>query len=105
MEAVERVLDAAHALKEHGVNRYAHRSKPNLAEERRRAEERRAHERSDLQRSVAHRARRRDSDDESDEDDEKQQQEIKRQSSGCPRRTCSISSKSARRAWTTGSAS
>ncbi|MBV9863674.1 MAG: SpoVR family protein [Alphaproteobacteria bacterium] len=42
-EAVERVLDAAHALKEHGVNRYAHRSKPNLAEERRRAEERREH--------------------------------------------------------------
>jgi stage V sporulation protein R len=37
-EAVERVLDAAHALRDHGVNRYAHRSKPNLAEERRRAE-------------------------------------------------------------------
>jgi spore cortex formation protein SpoVR/YcgB (stage V sporulation) len=43
LEAVERVLDAAHALKEHGVNRYAHRVKLNLAEERRRAEERRAH--------------------------------------------------------------
>ena len=43
MEAVERVLDAAHALKEHGVNRYAHRSRPNLADERRRSEERRAH--------------------------------------------------------------
>src|SRR4029077_4547690 len=43
LEAVERVLDAAHALKEHGVNRYAHRSKPNLAEERQRAEDRRAH--------------------------------------------------------------
>src|SRR5580658_4437345 len=43
LEAVERTLDAAHALKEHGVNRYAHRSKPNLAEERRRAEERREH--------------------------------------------------------------
>ena len=42
-EAVERVLDAAHALKDHGVNRYAHRAKPNLAEERRRAEEWRAH--------------------------------------------------------------
>jgi len=37
------VLDAAHALKEHGVNRYAHRSKPNLAEERQRAEDRRLH--------------------------------------------------------------
>ena len=42
-EAVERVLDAAHALKEHGVNRYAHRTRPNLAEETKRAEERRAH--------------------------------------------------------------
>ena len=55
MEAVERVLDAAHALKEHGVNRYAHRSKPNLAEERQRAEDRRAHEEAtfnDLWRTV-----------------------------------------------------
>ncbi len=43
LDAVERLLDAAHALKEHGVNRYAHRSKPNLAEERQRAEERRAY--------------------------------------------------------------
>jgi len=42
-EAVERVLDAAHALKEHGVNRYTHRARPNLAEEKRRAEERRAY--------------------------------------------------------------
>ena len=42
-EAVERVLDAAHALKDHGVNRYAHRTKPNLAEEQRRAEEWQAH--------------------------------------------------------------
>src|SRR5258706_4611906 len=42
VEAVERVIDAAHALKDHGVNRYAHRTKPNLAEERRRAEEGRA---------------------------------------------------------------
>jgi stage V sporulation protein R len=41
VEAVERVLDAAHALKDHGVNRYAHRAKPNLREEERRAEERR----------------------------------------------------------------
>ena len=53
--AVEQVLDAAHALKEHGVNRYAHRAKPNLAEERQRAEDRRAHEEatfSDLWRTV-----------------------------------------------------
>src|SRR5712692_10381076 len=55
MEAVERALDAAHALKEHGVNRYAHRSKPNLAEERQRIEDRRAHEEAtynDLWRTV-----------------------------------------------------
>jgi stage V sporulation protein R len=55
VEAVERVLDAAHALKEHGVNRYAHRSRPNLAEEQRRTEERRAHEEAtynDLWRTV-----------------------------------------------------
>jgi stage V sporulation protein R len=55
LEAVERVLDAAHALKEHGVNRYAHRSKPNLAEERQRIEDRRAHEEAtynDLWRTV-----------------------------------------------------
>src|ERR1700716_3146394 len=54
-DAVERVLDAAHALKEHGVNRYAHRSKPNLAEERQRMEDRRAHEETtynDLWRTV-----------------------------------------------------
>ncbi|HEV2303562.1 MAG TPA: SpoVR family protein [Stellaceae bacterium] len=43
LEAVERVLDAAHALRDHGVNRYAHRSKPNLADEKRRAEDRQAH--------------------------------------------------------------
>jgi stage V sporulation protein R len=55
VEAVERVLDAAHALKEHGVNRDAHRSKLNLAEEQRRIEERRAHDEStfnDLWRTV-----------------------------------------------------
>src|SRR5438045_6925798 len=43
-QAVDRVLDSAHALKEHGVNRYAHRSRPNLAEEQRRMDERRANE-------------------------------------------------------------
>ena len=55
LEAVEQVLDAAHALKEHGVNRYAHRTKPNLAEERQRIEDRRAHEEAtynDLWRTV-----------------------------------------------------
>jgi stage V sporulation protein R len=44
IDAVERVIDAAHALRDHGVNRYAHRAKPNLGEERRREEERRAHD-------------------------------------------------------------
>src|SRR5438105_13527321 len=44
MEAVERVLDAAQALKEHGVNLYAHRSQPNLAQDRERVRHRRAHE-------------------------------------------------------------
>src|SRR6202047_621419 len=43
VEAVERVLDAAHALRDHGVNRYTHRTRPNLADERARAEEWRAH--------------------------------------------------------------
>jgi spore cortex formation protein SpoVR/YcgB (stage V sporulation) len=42
IEAVERVLDAAHALKDHGVNRYA-RVVPNLREEKAREEERRSH--------------------------------------------------------------
>jgi spore cortex formation protein SpoVR/YcgB (stage V sporulation) len=41
VEAVERVLDAAHALMSHGVHRYARRPKLNLQEERQREEERR----------------------------------------------------------------
>ena len=41
-EAVERILDAGHALKDHGVNRYARRARPNLGEERRRIAERQA---------------------------------------------------------------
>ena len=55
IEAVERVVDAAHALRDHGVNRYAHRAKPNLGEERRREEERRRHDEAnynDLWRTV-----------------------------------------------------
>jgi stage V sporulation protein R len=54
-EAVERVLDAAHALRDHGVNRYVHRSRPNLAEEERRLEERRRYDETtfnDLWRTV-----------------------------------------------------
>jgi stage V sporulation protein R len=41
VEAVERVLDAAHALMNHGVHRYARRPKLNLEDERKREEERR----------------------------------------------------------------
>ncbi|HLJ64232.1 MAG TPA: SpoVR family protein, partial [Stellaceae bacterium] len=43
VEAVERVLDGAHALMNHGVHRYARRPKLNLEEERKRADERRHH--------------------------------------------------------------
>ena len=42
--AVERIIDAAHALKDHGVNRYPRKSRPNLAQETKRAQERQAHE-------------------------------------------------------------
>lgn len=44
VDAVEAVLDAAHALMDHGVNRYAHPTKPNLAEEFQRQREREAYE-------------------------------------------------------------
>ena len=44
--AVERVLDAAHALMDQGVNRYGRRARPSLAEEQARAEARTAHEES-----------------------------------------------------------
>ena len=43
VEAVERVLDAAHALMNHGVHRYARPPKLNLEEERQRQEDRRRH--------------------------------------------------------------
>jgi stage V sporulation protein R len=81
-EAVERVLDAAHALKEHGVNRYAHRSRPNLAEEKRRIEERRAHEEAtynDLWRTVPQL-----SDDKDDPAVNEKQREQLRQQLGLP---------------------
>jgi stage V sporulation protein R len=78
LEAVERVLDAAHALKEHGVNRYAHRSRPNLAEETRRAEERRIHAETtynDLWRTVPKLA----NDEDDLDDEEKLHEEMSRQ--------------------------
>ena len=53
--AVERTLDAAHALMSHGVYRYPGKKKLNLREEEKRAKERRSHEESvfnDLWRTV-----------------------------------------------------
>jgi stage V sporulation protein R len=41
--AVERILDAAHALMDQGVNRYGRRPRPSLADEKKRADARRAH--------------------------------------------------------------
>jgi spore cortex formation protein SpoVR/YcgB (stage V sporulation) len=55
LAAVERVLDAAHALMGQGVNRYGRRARPSLREERARAEARLAHEQesySDIWRTV-----------------------------------------------------
>jgi spore cortex formation protein SpoVR/YcgB (stage V sporulation) len=43
IEAVERVLDAAHALMDQGVNRYGRRARPSLREEQARAQARLAH--------------------------------------------------------------
>lgn len=43
-DAVERILDAAHALMEQGVNRYSHPEKPNLAAELERERERAKYE-------------------------------------------------------------
>jgi spore cortex formation protein SpoVR/YcgB (stage V sporulation) len=43
VEGVERVLDAAHALMDHGVHRYAKPPKLNLEDERKREEERRSY--------------------------------------------------------------
>lgn len=53
--AVERTLDAAHALMSHGVHRYAGKKKLDLREEERREQERRAHDErvfNDLWRTV-----------------------------------------------------
>jgi spore cortex formation protein SpoVR/YcgB (stage V sporulation) len=61
--AVERILDAAHALMDHGVNRYGRRPRPSLAEEEKRAEARRQHQRetyNDLWRTVPSKAERHD---------------------------------------------
>jgi stage V sporulation protein R len=58
--AVERVLDAAHALMEQGVNRYGRRARASLVEERARAEARQTHAQenySDLWRTLPSSAR------------------------------------------------
>jgi stage V sporulation protein R len=55
ISAVERVLDAAHALMDQGVNRYGRRPRPSLADEKKRADARRAHHQAtynDLWRTV-----------------------------------------------------
>ncbi|MBV9510274.1 MAG: SpoVR family protein [Caulobacteraceae bacterium] len=55
IDAVERILDAAHALMDQGVNRYGRRPRPSLSEEQARAEARQAHEQetySDLWRTL-----------------------------------------------------
>jgi len=44
VRAVERLLDAAHALMDHGVDRYQRRTRPNLARDQRRAADRREQE-------------------------------------------------------------
>ncbi|HEY1383367.1 MAG TPA: SpoVR family protein [Dongiaceae bacterium] len=45
ISAVERILDAAHALMEHAVNRYGRRARLSLAAEKKRAEDRLEHQR------------------------------------------------------------
>ena len=58
--AVERVLDAVHALMDQGVNRYGRRPRPSLAEEKKRADARSAHHQStfnDLWRTVPTKAK------------------------------------------------
>lgn len=55
VDAVERILDAGHALMDQGVNRYGRRPRPSLSEEQARAEARQAHEQesySDLWRTL-----------------------------------------------------
>src|SRR5579871_6355796 len=58
--AVERILDAAHALMEQGVDRYGHRARPRLADEQQRFEARQRHNSetfSDLWRTLPQAAR------------------------------------------------
>ena len=97
--AVERTLDAAHALMTHGVHRYPGRKKLDLRQEEKRERERRAHEErvfNDLWRTVPGAPGKSAS-----------ELSIERRApcSGCRRRTSSTSSRSRRRACSRGSAS
>jgi len=76
--AVERVLDAAHALMNHGVHRYARRPKANLAEERRRAEDRRLHDERTYDDLWEHVVPKRDAKDADTVETEKEHAEIRR---------------------------
>jgi len=70
--AVERILDAAHALMDQGVDRYSRRDRPSLAEEEKRAEARREHRRrtyNDLWRTVPAAARTQDAGEEAADSD------------------------------------
>ena len=64
ISAVERILDAGHALMDQGVNRYGRKARPSLADEQARAERRQAHAQenfSDLWRTLPNAVRRADS--------------------------------------------
>ena len=104
IEAVESVLDAAHALMNQGVSRYLRRDRANSAgASSERDDERRDARGGDLQRPLAHRAEteaRRTPPETSASGASEQ-----RRCSACPRRTCSISSRSTRPSSRTGSAS
>lgn len=61
LKAVERVMDAAHALSDQGIDRYGRRERPNLAKEQLRVQQRQTAEREsydDLWRTVPRKSRR-----------------------------------------------
>ena len=101
ISAVERILDAAHALMDQGVNRYGRRARPSLAEERARAEARHAHVQetySDLWRTLPVRRP------PPSAAPAPSPPSRGRPRWDCPRRTCSISSRNSRPGSRTGSA-
>ncbi len=97
--AVERLLDAAHALMSHGVHRYPRRRAADLRSEEQRAKERRLHEEqvfNDLWRTVPDQGRR--------EGGQARSTSAVARCCSCRRRTCCISSRRPRRACSPGSA-